>query len=557
MLWIAIVVTAAQLRMTPTFDEQNHVTRGIAILKTDDYRLCFHHPPLANILEGLPVAWGPSGFSTALPAWAQAANPAEIWPMAHTTIWQQPAQGLRIIQRARIPVLLFTLALALVVFLWSRELFGPWGGVFSLLLFALDPNILAHSGLATTDMAAACTIPLAVYWLRRYLSRPSRAWLLIAGAGFGLAFAAKFSALILFPILAVILLLCLFPLPWIAGSLPAQWAHLAWGTRFGRAVKLGLLLLLLGGVTVWAVYSFQVERLGSKAGQPFAASASLLQHLPIPALQYFRGLKAVKSEADGHVAYLLGSVDRTGKGWWYYFPVAMAVKTPLPELVLILGILLLLAMPRTRALLAVPRAELLFLLAPVGLYLLAASGLLGLSLNMGIRHILPIYPFLLILCGGWVRVKAPPRVLLPALGVLLAAQCASILAAYPNFLGYFNEVSIAHQDGYQILVDSNIDWGQDLGQLAALQRTEKLYPLWLSYFGTTPPEAYGLQYHPLRGFGLMRYSPLPDHTVHGYVAISVTDLMAGEGYFGVNYRPLARMLPEDRVGKSILVYYLP
>ncbi len=560
--WIVVAVTFSQRQMAPTFDEQNHVTRGIAILHTGDYRLVYHHPPLANILEALPVAWHPDTHFTPDPAWWQYhphnAHSLSIWEASNATLWHDSAHGVHLIQLARMPVLLFTLVLALVVFLWSAELFGPWGGLFSLALFALDPTVLAHSGLATTDMAAACTIVLAVYWLRRYVRQPSTGRLLAAGAGVGLALAAKFTGLILIPICGLILLDYVIRLPRPEEGLAARWAKLPLGTRLGRMIGVGLLILVVGGVVLWGTYGLHVEMLGSKPGVPVAASASLKARLPIPAYQYLRGLKTVKSEADGHLAYLLGKTDTSGKGWWYYFPVALAVKTPIPELLAIVGILMVLCLPRARRQLALPAGELPWLLIPIGLYTLAALGVLGISLNLGIRHVLPLFPFLLILAGGWAALPVRVRWYRPLLGVALIGQLVTVGCAGPDFLAYFNEAAGGAARGYRILADSNCDWGQDLGKLAELQRTLNLQPLTLSYFGTTPPAAYGLQCRPATGFGLMREAPAPNLAGRGYLAVSVTNLVGGPGYTpGVDYRPLLRETPFARAGQTIFVYRLP
>lgn len=552
-LWISIIVTLAQLQMAPTFDEQNHVTRGIAILRTGDFRLCLHHPPLANILEGLPVAWrADTGFSTAMPSWTN----LNIWDASRRTIWEGTVNGVRLIQLARIPVLVFTLALALVIFLWSAELFGPWGGLLSLTLFALDPNMLAHSGLATTDIAAACTIVWSIYLLRRYVLAPSRLRLLLAGLGLGLALTAKFSGLILIPITGLLLLLSAFWPAKDASGLLAEWSlHPRW-RRMGRATGLCMLLGLTGGLVLWGVYGFHVEALDSKPGRPVAAGASMKAHLPVPALQYLRGLKTVKTEAEGHQAYLLGQTDTTGKGWWYYFPIAVATKTPLPELLAIVGILLLLVLPASRRWFALSRHDLQFLLVPVAVYTLAALGLLGISLNLGIRHVLPLYPFLLILAGGWAVILTRRPLVRGLLAVGLCAQAVSVLLAYPDFLSYFNEAAGGPARGYRILIDSNYDWGQDLGRLADAQQRDHLYPLVFSYFGTTPPEAYGLRYTPAAGFGFMHKSPMPHlDTYHGYFAVSVTNVMGGPGYAGVDYRPLLSHTPR-RIGRTIFLYTL-
>ncbi len=539
---MVVVVSLAQVRLTPTFDEQNHVTRGISVLRTGDYRLIYHHPPAANLLQGLLVAWAPGTRFVMESAWG---NPQDIWPAAKATIWERSGDGVRLIQRARIGTLVFLLLLGLVAFLWARELFGPWAGVLALALVGLDPNLLAHGGLATTDLPATATFALALYLLRRYLQQPVRGRLLAAGAAIGLALATKFSALLLVPLTGFFLLIALFTE---AGS---------WWPRFLRAAGRFVLLGLIAGAVVWAFYGFKVEPLGSKIGQPLSANTSALDRVSVPALQYLRGLKAVATEAEGHRAYLLGQADTTGKGWWYYFPVAIATKTPLPELLAILGILVVLALPRARNALGVARRELPFLFIPAGLYLAAALGLFGISLNLGIRHILPLYPLLLVIAAGWAVLAARRRALLAMVMVGLGLQVASVLRAYPDFLSYFNEAAGGPANGYRILVDSNYDWGQDLGALATWQRQHGIQEIGLSYFGTTPPEAVGIRCTPLAGFGVMGEAPAPDLSrYNGYLAVSATNLLGGPAYSGVDYRALPDSALVGRVGRTIFVYHL-
>lgn len=552
LLWLAAIVTLAQLRMSPTYDEPNHVTRGIAILRTGDYRLSLDHPPLANVLEALPVAWLPSGFTPELPDW----RAEQTWRAARATVWSDPVAGLRLIRGARPMVLLFTLGLGLLIFLWAAALFGRWGGVLALALYALDPTMIAHGGLATTDMAAACTMLLAIYLLRCYLRRPSWGRVLLAGVGLGLALAAKFSMLILLPIVGLVLLAIALRAPK-AADYPAGWPATR-GRRFLRAAGAYAVMLLVAGLVVWGIYGFKVEPLGAKPGQPLPANASRMDRIPVPALQYLRGVKTVMTDSEGHRAYLLGKVDRTGKGWWYYFPVALAVKTPLPELLLIVGMLLLALLLRVRARLELGPGEWLLLLLPAGVYFLAALGVLGVSLNLGVRHIMPLFPFLLILAGGWVMLLKTVRARGLVLGCLLAAQLASVLFAFPDFIAYFNEPGRLLNAAHPVLIDSNYDWGQDLERLAEFQRQDNWGTVYFSYFGTAAPEAYGLSYLPLAGLGAMHEAPSPDWTtMRGYLAISLTNLYGGEAYAGADYSRLLAHRPVRTVGKTIMVYRLP
>ncbi len=344
------------------------------------------------------------------------------------------------------------------------------------------------------------------------------------------------------------------------GSVPAGWPAGRW-PRFRCAAGVYLALLVTAGVTVWAVYGFRVEPLGAKPGQPLPATASGLERVPVPALQYLRGLKTVMSEAEGHRAYLLGQTDTTGRGWWYYFPVAVAVKTPLPELLALLGLPLLALAPRVRARLGVAGHDWLPLLLTPVLLLLAALGVLGISLNLGIRHLVPLYPCLLVLAGGWAVLAAPlrPRRLLYA-GVLAAQLLAVAAGLWPHgdALAYFNEIGRRMNAVQPVLVDSNIDWGQDLGRLAEFQRQHHMGTVFLSYFGTTPPEAYALDCHPVAGFGLMRQAPAPDWaTMDGILAISLTNLYGGTGYTGVAYRAQLRAAsaqPLGTVGRTLYLF---
>ncbi len=550
LVMMAMLVCRTNMQTSPTFDEQNHVTRGISILRTGDYRLSLHHPPLANVLEALPVAWrSETNFTTDMPSW----HDYSIWNAARTTIWERSSNGVLLIHLARLPVLFFAILLGIIIFLWAKALFGPYGGLLALAFYVLDPNMLAHSGLATTDMAAACTILLAVYWMRGYFLAPTRWRLLLAGLGIGLALTAKFSALILLPIGVLFFVIFALWAPRFSAALPVSWSEFKLPQRLGKMLGVGAMMLLVAAVVVWGVYGFKIEQLGSKPGQPAPVKLSIKNQIPVPALQYFRGLKQVKNDTEAHPTYLLGESKPSGS-WWYYFPVAIFTKTPLPELVAILGILLMLAIPAWRARLGIPGHELLFLLLPAGLFLLSA---LGAGMNLGVRHILPVYPFLLILIGGWVQLRWRGMALPAVAGATLLLQIFSLYRAQPDYISYFNILGGGPVNGYHVLVDSNYDWGQDLGQLAKIQRELKLEPLQFCYFGSTPPEAYGIRYTPVKSLGVLNDAPQGNMLAPGYFAISVTDLQAGKVYADMDYSFLKNVKPITRAGKTIFIYQLP
>jgi 4-amino-4-deoxy-L-arabinose transferase-like glycosyltransferase len=368
---------------------------------------------------------------------------------------------------------------------------------------------------------------LAAYALWKMLRRPSAFRVLWIGLALGLAFAAKLSALLFGPILALVILLDALP-----GG-PGRIRRLL--KRVGMALAATLLALLV----VWATYCFQVGPL--EEGSAF-----------VPAPPYVRGIQTILGFASGgRPGYLLGQLDTAG--WWYYFPVAFAVKTPLATLV---GLLI-----ATLAMLRRPSRDDLFILLPPLLFFLI---LIIARLNLGYRHLLPMLPFLAVHLARLVhspcppvRLRASPR--LPvALALWLALATASI---YPHFLAYFNPIGGGPENGWQILADSNVDWGQDLKGLRAWMKREGVERVQLSWFGSAHPEAYGIVYDPLPGVGLWQppemwtaspfahRDPQPDIYVisaNNLVGIALPD---PDLYAWFRARP-----PDDHVGYSLLIY---
>jgi hypothetical protein len=570
---------------SPTADEQNHLARGLAYLKTGDLRLSREHPPGINAWSAWPLLLDPD---IRLPLESQSWANAEWYGFADQLLWrtnanrQASAGPQAMIFATRVPVMWLALVTAALVYRWARDLGGPWAGLAALGLSVLDPNLLAHSRLTTNDAGLACTALAANYALWRALHAPRRgAWgrWVVAGAALGAALLSKFSALVLLPVAVIVVVV----------------QALADLTGLEKPVRSVLAFFAVAALIVWAGYAF--------TWGPIAA----LNGVPGPAPAYWAGIASIlRRTSAGSPAYLLGRVSETG--WWYYFFVAFAVKTPLPALVLLaLGIGLLTAgrlgirklgtrksgnweigqagHPNSPVAQSpnfpTPQSLLPLFLPPLAFWALATAG----GFNIGYRHILPSLPFLYVLAGmgigetttragnrGWGSGESGnsepgkpatrasnfpiPCLLLAALYAWLAVETLSIA---PHYLAYFNQIAGGPGRGYRVLVDSNLDWGQDLPGLVRYVERAGIERVNLSWFGAAHPEAYDLPFHPLPGFwrfggeatvyGFNPYAPAP-----GVYAISATNLQGVKLADRDTYAWFREREPDAQVGYSILIY---
>ena len=465
-----LLLTSA-IRKSATVDEQLHITRGAAYLSTGDPRLSVKHPPLINVLSALPVHLL---LHPSLPRddWSEV---GALSRLADGYVWRPNPGPERIVFLARLPIMGLGLVLTAVVFRWADARFGPWGGLLAAAFCGLDPNILAHSRLSTTDIGGTCFVLVAAYALWRALRQPKWPRILWAGLALGLALGAKLYALVLGPLLAL------------AVSLDAWTGGPGRLRRTIRNLTFVALVALFGLLTLWGIYGFGIGQLDG-------------QGPAVPAPPYVRGFlgilrySIVDQDIRGRPVYLLGQIS--DRGWWYYFPVALATKTPLVTLsALLLATLLALRRPK--------RDDAYLLAIPLAYFLVSMTS----SLNLGYRHILPVIPFVAVHIG---RLAAPisrsrypvssplrlaTRFLLPI--VLVVALGSSTLSIYPHFLAYFNLLGGGPENGWRILVDSNVDWGQDLPALRDIAKRDDLGSIRLSYFGTAHPSYYGLDFEPL------------------------------------------------------------
>jgi len=508
-------------RTSLTIDEGLHITSGYTILRTGDFRLVEEHPPLVKVLVALPLLSVPDlSDLRSLPPWGEAAQPTtESLPLLRMTQqWFYPYQPIdRLVVPSRAMVALLAVLLGAVVFRWAADLGGWRGGLLALFLLTFDPNILAHASVAGTDLGAACFIALALFGLSRFLRRPTMVRLVFAGLTLGLAQGAKLSALLLLPVVAPLIVL----------ALPRR-----------RIFSL-LVLSVVAGLTFWGIYGFELVFV---PGVPF----------PVPAASHaIPWLRLRQHMADGHAAFLMG--ENSLQGWWYYFPIAFGLKTPLPTLALLLAATIAFWKGTRRSLCD----ESVLLLFPL---VYGASSLFS-NLNIGYRHLLPILPLLFIFISRLTfrASRLTPNVLRFALYALLFWLALGSIRISPHYLAYFNELAGGPDGGYRYLADSNTDWGQAYKDLARFQQEHEIGPVHLSAFIFYDPAIYGVEYEPLtpmRGdtpaVFPSRFNPPPGDYVISATTLDGIPLADPEMYDWFRKRE-----PDAKIGHVLFYYHVP
>jgi 4-amino-4-deoxy-L-arabinose transferase-like glycosyltransferase len=557
---------------SPTVDEQNHLARGAAFVRTGDPRLSLEHPPLVNTLSALPLLMLPD---VVLPldhtSWERQPPDVYWYHFAEQFLWVANDDVTRMMFLARLPIVFLTLGLALVGYHFAGQLWGAAARIWAFLFLLFDPNVLAHGRYTTTDLGGTAFLFLAVFLLWRMWQADGWHWRrwLWAALGMGLAFGSKLSMLVFVPIFALVAVLPLFGEE--KSTAEARRAQSGFGGRAVRRLGQFLSAGLLSIVVVWAIFGFEWGAFLFKDDGYFVGLNDWRGPMPT----FWAGLEQVLFiSSGGRPAFLLGQFSN--EGFWHYFPVAFLVKTPLVTIAgLVTAIIFLLNGMRMNAdERGLIRRNALFLLLPAIFYFLFS---MQSSLNIGYRHLLPILPFVYVLmsgvaCGGWQVAGGKlhsrftfyvSRFMLPV--VLLGLLWAD-LAIYPHFLSYFNVAAGGPENGRNILIDSNIDWGQDLLRLQEWMDENDVESVKLGWFGTAVPNYYGINYEPIPGSPLYEFyalwgSPPFDPTAPepGIYAISVTSLWElplpnDKKYVYPWFR--ARE-PDDRIGYSILIYEIP
>ena len=557
LLLIPIQALTAAAQLSPTYDEGSKLASGYAYLITGRFRSGWGHPPLAKQLAALPLLTVKRQAPPDIYEWNQDFQ----WPDQLATPAVDDIDQL--FMWARLPIALLSMVLGWVVYRWTTDLFGAGAGVLALFILAFDPVVLAMGGSVNNDMAVATFVALTLYRLWRLVHHPTRRNILWAGLAFGLAQLSKFSALILVPLICWLAFLA-----WLIPVLSRRFGYrfpsgqypqrsLAWyaGSVLG--------IFAIGALVIWADYSFEISCLDSikpagdmkkfwlpdRVPEPYR---DLIRNFPLVAPMYFKGLGRTFVHAwIGHPAFLAGRYSKVG--WWYYFPVAFLLKTPVPTM-LLLGLGLFISIhsihhDRTWC------CGDLYLLLPAAAYAVSS---LFVNINIGYRHLLPLLTLLFVLAGR-VSTAFRRRGWLAGLIVVLCGWLViESVGIWPNYLAYFNQLAGGSANGYRWLVDSNLDWGQDLRNLKVYMDQRGLQHVKLSYFGSVSPSFYGIEYDCLPSYGVqLRDGCPPEVEVKiepGVYVISATNLQGvflpdRDAFVWFRNRP-----PTARIGYSLFVY---
>lgn len=514
-----------------TIDENEHIEAGLEYWQLGRYLYEPQHPPLARavlaagayfvhdlelgrrrFLDGeitvKPVEQKRERFESLL--WADE--------------WADPVRRRETLTAARAGNLAFWVLMSAVVFAWAWEALGRREAWAAAAIAACSPTLLAHAGLATLDLAAAATATAAVYAFWRWTRSGGRRDLCLAGAALGLTFGSKLSLLVFLPPALLVIV-------WTARE------DLPQGTR--SRLQSACMFLGAAAVVLLAIYRFNFGTIGPdggayvspelwRGGSAAARLGALVGGWTVPAPALFRGvIDVVAHNSGGHYSYLLGEWSQDGS--LLYFPVALAVKMTLPFLALTAwGIALLYRGGREDrrlmvALLALPAA------------VLAAA--IPADINIGIRHVLPMFPCLAILAAvPFRRLHSGPLRWLPI--ALLVWHGGESLRAHPEYLSYFNQIALLSEK--PILLDSNYDWGQDYERLAEWIEREGVEAVIVNGFGDIPLE-------------------LPDrvlpagHEDAGWFAVS-SNIRYGMYGFTPEFEALMKTEPEATLGRTIHLY---
>lgn len=530
-----------------TTDEVPHIAAGYSYLTSQRMLLNLEHPPLAKVLSAIPL----TTLHLNLPSLEESAQRVRSeglpfwrlqWEWGFPLLFDQNISPQAVIFLARIPMVFILMLAAWFVYLLGKDVFGSKAGLIALLLFSFSPNFLAHGRLVTTDVGATFGFVSVLYFLHRYLMKgQKRRDLIWTGVFLGIANLLKFSGLFLYPIISILAFLAFV-------ESRNLWPAFKGAFKFSVSVfLLGFLVTIFGYYLIFPKDVFSVyTRFDSLLLSDYYRGAEKI--VPIadslgarPILNYFVGIKSVAVRvSQGNAPFFLGNV--TDSAWMYFFPLSFLFKEPLP---IVLGSLLALWLVFDTFLKKRRGVPVLELVIPALVYSLSV---VFSKFNLGIRHILPALPFLYILIGGaaaffCARFRRAVWVIAP----LLLWLVVSTLFSFPNYLAYFNEIQpLIGVEKYEIFVDSNLEWGQNLVRLSNFVKDNGIEKIKVSaWFDNFPVKRYVSQ--------SLEWGEGFDENVEWY-AVGASVFQFAKGQEGDPFLFLRDKEPIEIIGDGILVY---
>jgi hypothetical protein len=562
-----------------TMDELAHLPAGYSYLTQRDYRLNPEHPPLVKDLSAIPLLFLKNiNFPKDHPSWTEGVN--NQWWFGNQFLFKSGNDADKIIFLARIPMILLLILLGFLLFKFAQKFFGNFVALLSLFFFSFSPNFIAHGRLVTTDIGATFGVVLTTYFWLQFLEKQNWKNLILASVSLAIALLLKFSLVLLIPFLVLLVFFYLYFFDKLSLKTVWQW--------FLRFLLVGFLVFLI----ISFVYYFHIQNypqekqisdtkiiLESSPYKPLKELCIKMTEISFlrPFAHYFLGLlMATQRTAFGNTVYFLGKI-KSG-GWRYYFPVVWLLKEPLALHLIAFSLILFFLAVRVKekkfnfSLNYIKETfknhfvEFSLILFLIIYWLTSISG----NLNIGLRHILPTFPFWYILVSILVkkfleRAKSfkYQNLYYFIFALLLTWYLVSSLKTFPYYLSYFNELAGGTWQGYKYVVDSNYDWGQDLKRLKNwLENTsegQKIETFYIDYFGGADVSYYFQN----RAIPWQGTKPKEEFPKGNYLIVCANNLQGGRGIPVANfdqptgyYRWLDNEKLIARIGTTLFVYYI-
>lgn len=604
-LLIIMAVTAifSMVGDSATMDELAHLPAGYSYLVKQDMRLNPEHPPLIKDLAAFPLLFiRDVNFPENIKAWQEDLNGQ--WDFGTEFLYKSGNDADKLIFWGRIPMVAIMFLLGLILFFGVRSLWGNATALLTLFFYSFSPTFLAHGRLVTTDVGAAFGVVLATIFFLNFLKNPSWKNTIFAGLTFGISQLIKFNLILLYPFFGLLLIVWIITrnmrnMPIFIKNIPIFWGMLEYFVKFA-------VIIAVAWILIWPIYAFHVQNMpkdlqlayvklftrGHPAGEIVIPLTTFLSQTDIlrPWGYYMLGVDmATQRASGGHTVYFMGEVSAAG--WVRYFPIVYILKEPLAFHILTVLALLYMAIAirrqpwqepfkRLRVWISAHFAQFAMLL---WLAIYWTASLIS-NLNIGMRHLLPVLPFTYALVSWatvqWAAEKKENkqsarqkysdilrnvRIFLFAdfrhgtkylfIGALMIWQIINILLVYPHFISYFNELAGGPSGGSRYVVDSNLDWGQDLKRLAKYVEEKNIDKIKIAYFGGGNPKYYLGD----RAEDFKWEEPQTD-----WVAVSATFLRGGQALPSSGFEEstdhfywLFPYEPVTIIGNSIFVYYIP